>query len=171
MARWMKLGLLFVFALVAMQLLLRPPSSSKLGGGQAPPLSLPDLGGRTVDLQALKGRVVLVNFWATWCPPCRAEIPELAELWREQKEGCFELLGVAEESPRADLLAIARSMPYPVLTDPRGDAAAAWSVYGFPSSYLVDSQGKVVHVFEGAVRKRQVLEAMRPHLSASCKGS
>jgi cytochrome c biogenesis protein CcmG/thiol:disulfide interchange protein DsbE len=124
-----------------------------------------------VDLEALKGRVVLVNFWATWCPPCRAEIPELAELWREQKEGCFELLGVAEESPRADLLAIARTMPYPVLTDPRGDAAAAWSVYGFPSSYLVDPQGKVVRVFEGAVRKRQVLEAMRPHLPASCTGS
>jgi cytochrome c biogenesis protein CcmG/thiol:disulfide interchange protein DsbE len=146
MARWMKLGLLFVFALVAMQLLLRPPASPKLGGGQAPRLS-------------------------TWCPPCRAEIPELAELWREQKEGCFELLGVAEESPRADLLAIARTMPYPVLTDPRGDAAAAWSVYGFPSSYLVDPQGKVVRVFEGAVRKRQVLEAMRPHLPASCTGS
>jgi len=62
-------------------------------------------------------------------------------------------------------------MPYPVLTDPRGDAAAAWSVFGFPSSYLVDPQGKVVRVFEGAVRKRQVLEAMRPHLPASCTGT
>jgi cytochrome c biogenesis protein CcmG/thiol:disulfide interchange protein DsbE len=171
MTRWLKLGLLFVVALVGTQLLLRPGVSRSMGGGEAPPLALKDLAGRTVDLESLRGRVVLVNFWATWCPPCRAEIPELSELWREQKAGCFEVLGVAEDSPPADLLSIARSMPYPVLTDPRGDAAAAWSVMGFPSSFLVDPRGRVVRVFEGAVGKRQVLEAMREHQPASCKGT
>jgi len=171
MNRWLKLGLLFVFALVGAQLLLRPSVTRSVAGGNAPPLSLPDLGGRTVDLESLRGRVVLVNFWATWCPPCRAEIPELAELWREQKPGCFEVLGVAEDSPRATLLSFSRSMPYPVLTDPRGDAAAAWRVMGFPSSFLVDPQGRIVRIFEGAVGKRQVLEAMREHQPAACKGT
>lgn len=171
MNRWLKLGLLFVVALVGTQLLLRRPKSAVNDGSAAPPLALQDLGGRTVDLEALRGRVVLVNFWATWCPPCRAELPELAELWREHKDGCFELLGVAEQSPAADLATASRSIPYPILTDPRGDAALAWNVFGFPSSYLVDTQGKVIRVFEGAVRKQQVLEAMRPHLPTSCKGT
>jgi cytochrome c biogenesis protein CcmG/thiol:disulfide interchange protein DsbE len=171
MNRWLKLGLLFVVAVAGTQLLLRRPSTAVNGGSSAPRLSLPDLGGRTVDLEALRGRVVLVNFWATWCPPCRAELPELAELWQDHKGSCFELLGVAEQSPPEDLAAASRSIPYPILTDPRGDAAAAWNVFGFPSSYLVDAQGKVIRVFEGAVRKQQVLEAMRPHLPVSCQGT
>ncbi|MGB8933046.1 MAG: TlpA disulfide reductase family protein [Anaeromyxobacteraceae bacterium] len=171
MNRWLKLGLVFVVALVGTQLLLRRPRSAVNDGATAPRLALPDLGGRTVDLEALRGRVVLVNFWATWCPPCRAELPELAELWQEHKGGCFELLGVAEQSPPADLAVASRSIPYPILTDPRGDAAAAWSVFGFPSSYLVDPDGKVIRVFEGTVRKQEVQEAMRPHLPAGCKGT
>ncbi|HSN13007.1 MAG TPA: TlpA disulfide reductase family protein [Anaeromyxobacteraceae bacterium] len=171
MNRWMKLALLAVVAVVAMQILLRPSTTSLKQGGSAPPLALDDLQGRRLDLGGLRGKVVLVNFWATWCPPCRAEIPELSELWREQKDRCFELLGVAEESPPADLQAASRSIPYPILTDPRGEAAAAWSVVGFPSSFVVDTQGTVVRVFQGAVRKEQVLEAVAPLLPATCQGS
>jgi cytochrome c biogenesis protein CcmG/thiol:disulfide interchange protein DsbE len=171
MNRWLKLGLLFLVAVVGTQLLLRRPQSAVNGGSAAPPLALPDLGGRTIDLESLRGRVVLVNFWATWCPPCRAELPELAELWQDHERSCLEVLGVAEQSPPADLQLASRSIPYPILTDPRGAAATAWSVFGFPSSYLVDPEGKVVRVFEGAVRKQDVVEAMRSHLPASCKGS
>lgn len=171
MNRWLKLGLLFLFALVATQILLRPSTTSMKQGAAAPSLALHDLEGRKVDLGALRGQVVLVNFWATWCPPCREEIPELAELWHEQKGNCFELLGVAAESPPADLAAAARSIPYPVLPDSRGEATMAWSVVGFPSSFLVDKDGTVAKVFHGAVSKRQVLDAMRPLLPASCKGS
>jgi len=171
MNRWVKLGLLVVMALVAMQVLFRPGGSRIAQGTSAPPLALKDLEGRHVDLEALRGQVVLVNFWATWCPPCRAEIPELAELWREQKDHCFNLLGVAEESPAAELAIASRSIPYPVLTDPRGEAAMAWSVMGFPSSFLVDTQGTVVRVFQGAVGKRQVQEAIAPLLPAKCEGT
>jgi cytochrome c biogenesis protein CcmG/thiol:disulfide interchange protein DsbE len=171
MARWLKLGLFFLLAVVGTQILVRPRSGPALDGAGAPPLVLPDLDGRTLDLQSLRGRMVLVNFWATWCPPCRAEMPELAELWRAQKEGCFELLGVVEDSPRSDVIAIAGKIPYPVLTDPRGEAASAWGVMGLPSSFLVDPQGKVVRVFTGIVSRDQLLEAMRPHRPASCQGT
>jgi cytochrome c biogenesis protein CcmG/thiol:disulfide interchange protein DsbE len=171
MARWLKLGLLFLLALAGTQVLLRPGGGPALDGTGAPPLALTDLDGRTLDLQALRGRMVLVNFWATWCPPCRAEIPELAELWRDQSKDCFELLGVVEDSPRAEVLAYAARIPYPILSDPRGEAAAAWGVQGFPSSFLVDPQGKVVRVFTGAVSRNEVLEAMRPHRTATCTGS
>jgi cytochrome c biogenesis protein CcmG/thiol:disulfide interchange protein DsbE len=171
MARWLKLGMFLVLALVGTQVLLRPGSGPALDGAGAPPLALADLEGKTLDLQDLRGRMVLVNFWATWCPPCRAEIPELAELWRAQKEDCFELLGVVEDSPRSEVLSYAGRIPYPILTDPRGDAAAAWGVQGFPSSFLVDPMGRVVRVFTGAVSRDQVLEAMRAHRPASCKGT
>jgi cytochrome c biogenesis protein CcmG/thiol:disulfide interchange protein DsbE len=173
MNRWLKLGALALFTVIGMQLLLRdaPGRSPTKPGAVAPALALTDLGGRKVDLGALRGRVVLVNFWATWCPPCRAELPELAELWQEHKDGCFELLGVAEESPPADLAAASRAIPYPVLTDPRGQVAGAWGVGGFPSSFLVDPRGEVVRVFEGAVTKRQVKEAMGPLLPAKCEGT
>jgi len=171
MNRWVKLGLIALLAFVATQILVQRSGPSLAVGASAPPLALPDLAGREVDLGDLRGRVVLVNFWATWCPPCRAELPELAELWTEQKGGCFELLGVAEDSPPADLAAAARRIPYPVLTDPGGAAAVAWNVYGFPSSYLVDAEGRVIRTFQGAVSKAQVLQAMKPHLPASCRGS
>lgn len=171
MNRWLKLGLLVVFAVVATQLLLRPGASTVAHGDTAPPLALKDLQGRHVDLGSLRGQVVLVNFWATWCPPCRAELPELAELWQEQKGSCFSVLGVAEESPAEDLAAASRAIPYPILTDPRGEAAAAWSVVGFPSSFIVDAQGVVVRVFQGAVGKKQVQEAIAPLLPAKCEGT
>lgn len=171
MNRWLKLGLLVVVAVVAMQLVLRPETGNVKRGDAAPPLALRDLSGNHVDLGALRGQVVLVNFWATWCPPCRAELPELAQLWQEHKDRCFSVLGVAEESPPADLAAASRAIPYPVLTDPRGEVAAAWSVMGFPSSFVVDTSGVVVKVFQGAVGSREVKEAIAPLLPASCKGT
>lgn len=171
MNRWLKLAVLAVAAVIGAQLLLRPAVTSTKPGVSAPPLALRDLSGRRVELDALRGRVVLVNFWATWCPPCRAELPELAQLWLEHKDRCFELLGVAEDSPPADLSAASRAIPYPVLTDPRGEAAGAWGVAGFPSSFLVDARGDVVRVFEGAIGRREVQEAIRPLLPQRCEGT
>jgi cytochrome c biogenesis protein CcmG/thiol:disulfide interchange protein DsbE len=126
MNRWLKLLLLVVTAVIVTQLLVQraaPPSST---GDRAPPLALPDLNGRHVDLARLRGKVVAVNFWATWCSPCRDEIPELAQFWTEQKGRCFELVGVAEESAREDVAKVAASIPYPVVVDERAEALGAW---------------------------------------------
>jgi cytochrome c biogenesis protein CcmG/thiol:disulfide interchange protein DsbE len=168
MVRWSKLALLVVAAVVGTQFLLRPQTVSSKSGERAPPLVLRDLSGRHVDLQALRGRVVLVNFWATWCPPCLAELPELAELWQEQRGQCFDLLGVAEQSPKQDLAAAARRIPYSVLSDPGGEVAEAWGVVGFPSSFIVDADGKVVRFIQGALTLQEAREALRPHLPAGC---
>ena len=171
MNRWVKLAVLAVAAVVVVQLFVQRSQPPLDQGGPAPALVLPDLDGRPVELSALRGKVVAVNFWATWCGPCEAEIPELAEFWTEHRERCFELLGVVEESAREDVLRMARQIPYPILVDERAEALGPWRVVGYPRTYLVDAEGNVRRVFQGAVRKRELEEAVRPLLPASCPAS
>jgi cytochrome c biogenesis protein CcmG/thiol:disulfide interchange protein DsbE len=171
MRTWVKLAVLVLAAIAVGQLFARrsvPPLSS---GEPSPPLALPDLQGRTVDLAALKGKVVAVNFWATWCGPCRTEIPAIAQVWRAHRDRCFEVLGVAEESAREDVLRAAPEIPYPILMDERAQALAPWKVAGYPRTYLVDAEGLVRRVFEGAVHGGELEAAIRPLLPASCPRS
>lgn len=167
----MKLVIVALAALVVTQLLIRKPGPSLASGEPSPPLVLPDLEGRTVDLAELRGKVVAVNFWATWCGPCREEIPELAEVWRAHRGRCFEILGVAEESAREDVVRAAPQIPYPVLLDERAAALEPWSVRGYPRTYLVDVDGKLRHVFEGGMGRAELEAAIRPLLPATCPGS
>lgn len=168
MNSWAKLAVLVVVTVLVTQLIVQRSLPSLGEGTAAPPLVLPDLEGRPVDLAALRGKVVAVNFWASWCAPCVVEIPELAEVWRENRGRCFELLGVAAESAREDVLRMAPSMPYPILFDGKAEALGAWKVQGYPRTYVVDAEGKVRHTFQGAVERRQLEEAIGPLLPATC---
>jgi cytochrome c biogenesis protein CcmG/thiol:disulfide interchange protein DsbE len=168
---WIKLAILAVAALLVTQLLIRKSAPPIASGEPSPPLVLPDLAGRPVDLASLRGKVVAVNFWATWCGPCREEIPEFAEVWRTHRGRCFEILGVAEESARQDVLAMASQIPYPVLLDERAEALKPWNVQGYPRTYLVDAEGKLRQVFVGGLSGAELQEAIRPLLPASCPES
>lgn len=171
MTRWLKLALLVVTAVVVTQLLVQRGAPSRPPGDNAPPLALPDLAGREVDLSKLRGKVVAVNFWATWCSPCREEIPELARFWTEHRGRCFELVGVAEESAREDVARMASAMPYPVVLDERAEALAPWGVQGYPVTFVVDPEGKVRSVFTGGVSRQELESAVRPLLPATCPAS
>ncbi len=169
MKNWVKLAVLVVAAVVVTQLLVQRSAPRMAPGEAAPPLVLKDLQGRSVDLASLRGKAVAVNFWATWCGPCQMEMPELAQLWQERKDRCFELLGVAEESARDDVARAATTIPYPILLDERAQVASAWKVLGYPHTYLVSPEGKVVRVFRGAVNKAELDDALRPIVPASCR--
>ncbi len=171
MNKWVKLAVLVVAAIVVTQLLVQRAAPPRAPGDPAPPLALADLSGAPVDVAKLRGKVVAVNFWATWCPPCREELPELAEFWREHRGRCFELVGVAEESAREDVVRMAASIPYPVVLDERAEALTPWGVSGYPVTYVLDTEGNVRRVFTGGVNKRDLEEAVKPLLPATCPAS
>ena len=112
-----------------------------------------DLQGKTWQLADLKGRAVLVNFWATWCEPCLAEMPSLQAL--DKLHGSGELLVLTvnfkESATTAQRFAQRTDMDLPVLTDPNGEVAKAWGVRVFPSTALIASNGKVQGVVRGAL--------------------
>lgn len=113
--------------------------------GATPPLALHDLGGKDVDLRGLAGRVVVVNFWATWCEPCIAEMPSLQRLRERLRGKPLEVLAVNyAESPEKVKAFLRKSrIDLPVLLDPSKEAADAWNAKGLPMTFVVDRAGKV----------------------------
>jgi thiol-disulfide isomerase/thioredoxin len=111
----------------------------------APALDLPLLGGHRVALSSLKGRVVLVNFWASWCPPCRKEMPSMERLKKDLADRPFSILAVNAGEVPDQIAEFLRevSVTFPIALDQEGRAVKAWQAFVFPTSYLVDKAGRV----------------------------
>lgn len=107
--------------------------------------TLTDLHGTSWHLRDLKGKVVLVNFWATWCPPCRKEMPDLQALYDKYKEQGFVVLSISdEESAKVAPFIAERKITYPVVLDPGRKVNDAFVVEGIPKSFVYDRDGKLV---------------------------
>ncbi|RMG57829.1 MAG: TlpA family protein disulfide reductase [Gammaproteobacteria bacterium] len=115
---------------------------------QAPEVRFHGTDGRTLTLAELRGRPVLVNFWATTCPGCIKEMPELVKLYRELGPKGLEVIGVAMPYDKpSDVIALQkkRELPYFIALDPRGEVVAAFGgVRLTPTSYLIDPEGRIV---------------------------
>ena len=114
-------------------------------GKETPALARDDLAGKRIDLKDLRGRVVLVNFWATWCEPCRDEMPSLERLRAKLSGRPFEVLTVnyGEGVPRIQAFLRKEKISLPVLLDPEKESALEWKAGGLPMTFLVDATGRV----------------------------
>ena len=112
----------------------------------APEVELSDLSGRPARLRDLRGRVVLLNFWATWCAPCREEMPALELLAQELGPQGLTVVGVNAKEPRPQVEAFVRQhgLRFPVLLDADGRAGRAYQVFALPATFVVDRRGSLV---------------------------
>ena len=156
---------LWLFLLVRLAPHLAALMGIETGGGNTPAYTVSTLGGETLSADSLRGKVVLVNFWATWCLPCRVEMPLLQAMADRHREAGLVVLGLSrdtgpEEGVRAFLAE--RSITYPVAIV--GGEAERWfgGLVGYPTSFLLDRRGKIRHEamgplamisFEPAVRR------------------
>ena len=130
-------------------------------GEAAPPLVLKTPAGKVVDLAALRGKVVLVNFWATWCPPCIEEMPALARLRARLGSRGFEVLAVNQGEMPARVTAYAEraGLDLPMPLDREKSVARAWKVRALPTTFVVDTAGRVRLFAEGELDTGPALEA------------
>jgi peroxiredoxin len=122
-------------------------------GFLAPGFSLPDLKGATISLSEHRGKVVLLNLWATWCGPCRKEIPSLERLYQMRKGEDFEILAVSLDrtsSSRVKEFVANYRMSFPVLVDPQGQVGRMYWARAIPSSFLLDKKGVIRWVVKGS---------------------
>ena len=119
---------------------------------QAPDWQLTDVEGKTMKLSDFRGKVVILDFWATWCPPCRAEIPGFVEIQKKYADKGFTMIGVSldREGPSVVKPFIARfGMNYPVVMGNQKVAADYGGITAIPTTFIIDRQGYIVAGYQG----------------------
>lgn len=119
--------------------------------GQAPDFTLPDGEGVERSLSDQRGSVVMINFWASWCAPCREEMPELERIWRDYRDRDFMLWGINldRSAEVADEFLEEMALSFPILYDPDHEVPDLYEVPGMPTTVLVDRDGTLRHVNHG----------------------
>jgi peroxiredoxin len=109
-----------------------------------PEFSLPDPQGKKISLKDFRGKVVFLNFWASWCVPCREEMPAMERLYQEFKEKNFVVFAVSVKDRRQDAIDFARELKltYPVALDPEGQVGLLYGAWGLPTTYLIGQKGE-----------------------------
>ncbi|UCH11517.1 MAG: TlpA family protein disulfide reductase [Fidelibacterota bacterium] len=137
----------------------------------APDFTLRTLEGERITLSDLRGQVVLLNFWATWCGPCRREIPDLSRIYTAYKEKGVVILGVSWDDLNTEqikMFAKNYKVAYPILHGTQSELSIVGKAYRWegylPTTYLIDREGKVRDVHIGARSERFFLEAIKPLL-------
>ncbi|MGD2186428.1 MAG: TlpA disulfide reductase family protein [Desulfobacterales bacterium] len=122
-------------------------------GRPAPDFTFPGLNGKMVSLSDYRGHVVLVNVWATWCPPCVDEMPSMEKLYQELKAENFEILAVSIDAPGSKAVAPFMkkyNLSFPALMDPEGSIQALYQTTGVPESFIINQEGILIEKVIGA---------------------
>ena len=118
-------------------------------GGEFPGFSFTDLGGKTISLADYRGKVVLVDFWATWCPPCIAELPHVLETYRKFNDKGFEIIGISLDSDKEKLekFIADEGMDWPQYFDGKGwenELSNKYAVNSIPATFLIGPDGRII---------------------------
>lgn len=135
-------------------------------GQTAPNFTLPVLSGEAVALSDYEGQVVLINLWATWCPPCKAEMPTLNAFYESHREQGFVVLAVNNKEDAATVNAYIqeKGFTFPVLLDTQAEMLDLYQVQGLPTTFIIDRSGQIQHVQIGEITEEQLNDIVGPLL-------
>ena len=138
LTRWTRLGLMALTTVIL-------ATANAAADPPAPGFSLPARGGATIDLAQYKGQVVMINFWASWCVPCRQEMPLLDSIYKKYKPLGFTLLSVNVEPEQKDAESFLKQTPvsFPVVFDAKSKVSSLYNVQGMPTTVFIDRKGNV----------------------------
>lgn len=139
----------------------------------APQFALKDLNGRTVRLSNYRGKVVLINFWATWCPPCRAEMPDLVRLQRQHAKEGLQIIGITyppETEDRVRRFARSLKVNYPIILGTRQLLARFSSEDNLPLTVVINRDGTVSEIISGILLRKEFEEKIQPLLVKNTEG-
>ena len=154
----MRFGKIFIFAVTLFMLGACSQGSALEIGDKAPDFSLVDINGKTVSLSDFSGKAVILDFFASWCPPCKQEVPDFIELEKAYGDKGFAMIGVAlEKADAAGAFAGKVGINYPVLVDDGKTSEAYGPIRSIPTTFIIDKSGKIVKIYIG-YREKSVFE-------------
>ena len=147
------------------------PAQGGLIGNPAKPFTIPSLDGKTISLDSFKGKVVILNFWATWCPPCRAEIPEFVQFYRDfEKDVVIIGLGVNDSDAALQEFRKENRINYPVANDKRNRVARLYGgIRSIPTTFIINRKGIIRDMRVGGIDRQELLKMVEPCLSGVTK--
>ncbi len=138
-------------AVIVAALLISLASADGPAPAPAPAFTLPSRAGQSVSLESLQGKVVMLNFWASWCGPCRQEMPLLEQMHKRYSKQGFALLGVNVDAETGDAEKLLKGTPvsFPILFDKESKVSELYNVNAMPSSVFIDRKGNVRYLHRG----------------------
>jgi len=158
---WVAAGLIGILVLALLVYGLTSQAPLQVGS-PAPEVGLTTLDGGSISLAGQRGKVVVINFFASWCPPCREEAADIQQTWRDYEQRGVQFYGIAYRNAASQAQAFLDEfgVTYPAAIDPGNRIAQAYGVTGVPETFVIDQQGLLVRHFPGTITREQLSQEL-----------